>query len=113
MDYFIEDDKCPYCNNKVTNAPVSDFFTYDSFHAELYCNKCGLIVKDNQLPTMEYLDYLAKHTDDSKKKKRKTKQKKENHFVNALNSFLDGIEHKKAIQRQKAKERRRKKKKQK
>ena len=103
MDYFIEDDKCPYCNNKVTNAPVSDFFTYDSFHAELYCNKCGLIVKDNQLPTMEYLDYLAKHTDDSKKK----------NFVNALNSFLDGIEHRKAIQRQKAKERRRKKKKQK
>ena len=59
LDGFI----CPNCFNKIDineGEVISDCFTYDYGRQELYCNKCGLVLRDPTIPTMDTLDYLSK-----------------------------------------------------
>lgn len=60
MNFLINNEKCPNCNCNANGNPYSDYFTYDDAHDELYCNKCGLIVRTNELPTIDDLEYIVK-----------------------------------------------------
>lgn len=110
MNILINNRKCPNCNNTFKKGVFSDYFTWDSHHDLLYCNQCGLVVINNEIPDIEYLEYCIK-LDEKPKPKKKDKPKNHNPFVTALNSFLDGIEKEKELKRMRAKERRQKKKK--
>ena len=50
---------CPDCLN--------DTFITDLFHAESYCSKCGLIVRDNSIPTRNVPVYLTSKIAELKK----------------------------------------------
>lgn len=56
LNKLVNGNKCPFCNN-TANEFTSDFFTYDFERAELICNECGAVLKNQDIPTIEDLQY--------------------------------------------------------
>lgn len=55
---------CPNCNNTYDNDSgiyLSDSFTHDLSKCEYICNKCGMVVKSQDIPTINDLEYLIYH----------------------------------------------------
>lgn len=62
MNIVLDGFVCPNCFNTVDYSKgeiMSDAFSFDFRRHELYCNKCGLVVKDQSITTLEILDYLV------------------------------------------------------
>lgn len=60
---IIINGKCPECNNK-------EFITIYGQNKEIievYCKQCGLVVIENTLPSLEYLQYYALICDENEK----------------------------------------------
>lgn len=65
MNILLDGFVCPNCFNKIdneNNGDVNKAFTYDNAKDELYCNKCGMVLKDSTIPTLKTLEYLAIRT---------------------------------------------------
>ena len=58
LNILIDNNKCPNCDNEIGNGALADYFTLDKHHDEMYCNKCGLVVRNNELPTIADLEFV-------------------------------------------------------
>jgi uncharacterized protein YbaR (Trm112 family) len=101
LNLLINNNECPICHNKVLNGVVSDYFTFDKSHDELYCNKCGLIVRTNDLPRIADLEYMVALPIVPEPQR----QYEVSPVYTALTDFLNEIEEKKRLKKLKAKAR--------
>ena len=61
MNILLDGFVCPSCFNTfdINKGEIKgDAFTYDEAHNELYCNCCGLVVKDSSLTPIKVLEYF-------------------------------------------------------
>ena len=67
--------KCIECGN--TNL------IKDIEKQEIYCSKCGLVVLDTSIPTIEHLQYIIENSEDESKNKktRKIQHQRWNKFL--------------------------------
>lgn len=45
----------------------------DKGRQEVYCSKCGLVLFDSSIPTLEHLQYFAEYSEEESKSKRTRK----------------------------------------
>lgn len=86
MNIILNGFVCPNCFNKIhtdKNEVLKDAFTYDNSRQELYCNKCGLVVRDPSIPTLNNLEYLSIRDSEFKSTELYDRIAKEKKFIDA------------------------------
>lgn len=62
MNILLSGFVCPGCFNtfdRENGETIEDAFTHDKHRQELYCNRCGLVVRDPSITTFDTLEYLV------------------------------------------------------
>ena len=103
MNVLIDNEQCPVCKQR-TKGNFHDCFTYDYERAELYCDRCGTVLIDSQIPTLQYLEEYHRIKDKPKPRP------KPNDFQMAFEEWRETVRQRKEMEKQKAKERRQRKK---
>lgn len=81
MNILIKN-RCPECKSKE--------FKHDQKQELLYCSQCGLVVKNQELPTLQDLEYIAKKTQTRRGKNKSVKNCQEmNNFNRKQETILN------------------------
>lgn len=81
MNILIKN-RCPECKSKE--------FKHDQKQELLYCSQCGLVVKTQELPTLQDLEYIAKKTQTRRGKNKSVKNCQEmNNFNRKQETILN------------------------
>ena len=81
MNILIKN-RCPECKSKE--------FKHDHKQELLYCSQCGLVVKTQELPTLQDLEYIAKKTQTRRDKNKSVKNCQEmNNFNRKQETILN------------------------
>lgn len=81
MNILIKN-RCPECKSKE--------FKHDQKQELLYCSQCGLVVKNQELPTLQDLEYIAKKTQTRRGKNKSVKNCQEmNNFNRKRETILN------------------------
>lgn len=81
MNILIKN-RCPECKSKELK--------HDQKQELLYCSHCGLVVKNQELPTLQDLEYIAKKTQTRRDKNKSVKNCQEmNNFNRKQETILN------------------------
>lgn len=81
MNILIKN-RCPECRSKE--------FKHDQKQELLYCSQCGLVVKTQELPTLQDLEYIAEKTQPRRDKNKSVKNCQEmNNFSRKRETILN------------------------
>lgn len=81
MNILIKN-RCPECRSKE--------FKHDQKQELLYCSQCGLVVKTQELPTLQDLEYIAEKTRQRRGKNKSVKNCQEmNNFNRKRETILN------------------------
>lgn len=81
MNILIKN-RCPECRSKE--------FKHDKKQELLYCSQCGLVVKTQELPTLQDLEYIAEKTQPRRGKNKSVKNCQEmNNFNRKRETILN------------------------
>lgn len=111
MNILLDGFVCPNCFNtydRNKGEELNHAFTFDRYKGETYCNKCGLVVRDASIPTLEVLRYLSIRDRAFKKTDLYEVIKKEKRFVDSYEYIMMVRTTKLAIEKAEAEERARK-----
>lgn len=92
MNILLSGFVCPSCFNtfdRNKGETVDDAFTYDEHRQELFCKRCGLVVKDPSITTIATFEYLVYRDDAFKKTNLYTKIKDEKKFIDSYELALN------------------------
>lgn len=111
MNILLSGFVCPGCFNTFNRNKgelIQDAFTYDEHRRELFCNHCGLVVKDPSLTTIATLEYLVERDYIFKKTNLFKEIKEEKQYIDSYDIALKLRAKKEAEEKAKAEERARK-----